>query len=294
MTSLPRGTCDFTPRASAPINPAHQGPPARLFISPASAPPASPAHKPPALEALQILPGHTPAPARPLLRAPRALAHTLNACAWNRTRHGVSLSPTEDGGLLRGEMCVPFLTTPSAHVPIVCSRSADSPPYDTLTVHLRGPAACAAVAGRARGGRSVWGLVARSRVGSPKGTLPAEPRAHLPCHRAPPSRSAQSSSCRKEGHWWGRGGQKGKRPISSRLHFPTMQGGQGDTVTDPGSAAHRRGSRGEFSGKPPSWLRGIQSSLQLWRETQETFSGGWREGKHHHPPTPSLFYRRST
>lgn len=70
------------------------------------------------------------------------------------------------------------------------------------------------------GAAQCGGPVAGALASSAEGTPLAERPAHLLCHRAPPSGSAQNSSCRKEGHWWGQGGQKDKRPVSSRPHLP--------------------------------------------------------------------------
>lgn len=117
----------------------------------------------------------------------------------------------------------------------------------------------------AQGAAQGRGLAARSHVCSPKGTLPAEPLAHLQCHRAPPSRSAQSSSCQKEGHWWGWGGQKGKRPISSRLHFPQHARRARGHCDRPWSAAHRGGSWGEFLGDPHPGLEEFKAAYTSCR-----------------------------
>ena len=140
--------------------------------------------------------------------------------------------------------------------------------------------------GAVQGGR----LVAGSHTSSPEGTLPAEPLAHLPCHRAPPSRSAQSSSCQKEGHWWGRGGQKGKRPVSRRLHFSQharRARGHHDRARP---YCPQRWVLGSFLGDPHPGLEGFKAAYRSWR----THRGNLLEGGDRTSISTLLIYRPET
>lgn len=221
-SSLPQGIRIFPPLCLCSCRVCCRGYPSPS-VSPTPTHPASSAQMPLLWVPRKSAQAPLLSPCPPHLCAPRALRHSLELVgtkqdsSWCESvphirlqapsgEEGVALSfltlnqPT--GRLAAEQLGRPLtllLITPSlcisrSGVSLCCSGRESSMGHPSLPEGLLSV------------GDSMLGIV----PAPPRAPPTAEPLAHLLCHRVPLSRSAQSSSCQKEGHWWGQGGQKGK------------------------------------------------------------------------------------
>lgn len=61
--------------------------------------------------------------------------------------------------------------------------------------------------------------------------------------------------------------RKERRQSVAGSTSPSTTGGQGHTVTDPASVAHKNEAWGEFAGESLSWLSGELKAIQLLGDT---------------------------
>lgn len=213
----------------------------------------------------------------------------------------MSLPPTGDCGLLWGKMCVSF----SSHQ-LMCwllaaewlSPGPDPPPYNALIMHLK--TRCSLGSGSREGsmGYPLTGQGLLSVGDLLLGLLPALPR-------APHQLSARLTCCATELHrqvllktllverrvtGGGREDRKTRGPSAAGPTSQRTQGGQGDTVTDPGPAAHKVRPGNNLLGTPTLAVRGIQSCIALLGDVKKIC---WRV-RGGQASSTSLFYRWSS